>query len=208
MDWPSPALLLAALTGCGGGGGGGGSAESPPSPPPESCRRARPSSGPAWPMFSRDAQHTTVERHRHAAAESHHLADARRPGAAISGGGYLLTHYGSPVISSMNTVLVPVKTAAQGSFRFEARSGANGGLIWSATSDYVVPPHNWFPSFNRDAHRRTAASTRPGAGGKLLLPRQRRFGDRDAADGRCSTAPMCTPTPAPSWTPPSWSARR
>ena len=66
----------------------------------------------------------------------------------------------------MNTVLVPVKTAAQGSFRFEARSGVNGGLIWSAASDYVVPPHNWFPSFNLTitANGRVYA---PGAGGKL-----------------------------------------
>ena len=30
----------------------------------------------------------------------------------------------------------------------EARSGGNGGLIWSAATDYRLPPHNWVPSFN------------------------------------------------------------
>jgi hypothetical protein len=117
-------------------------------------------------MFSRDAQHTAVS------------AIATPPltriiwqtpvdlAPQLAGGAFLLTHYGSPVISSMNTVMVPVKTAAQGSFRFEARSGANGGLMWSATSDYIVPPHNWFPSFNLTitANSRVYA---PGAGGKL-----------------------------------------
>lgn len=117
-------------------------------------------------MFSRDAQHTTVSA---VATPPLNRIIWQTPvdlAPQYSGGGYLLTHYGSPVISSMNTVLVPVKTAAQGSFRFEARSGVNGGLMWSATSDYIVPPHNWFPSFNLTltANGRVYA---PGAGGKL-----------------------------------------
>ncbi len=85
----------------------------------------------------------------------------------FNNGQYLLTHYGSPVISSMNTVLVPVKVGAQGTFRMEARSGSNGALMWSADSDYIVPPHNWFPSFNLTitANGRVYA---PGSGGKLF----------------------------------------
>ena len=74
-------------------------------------------------------------------------------------------------------MLVPVKTAATGGFRVDARSGANGGLIWSATSDYIVPPHNWFPSFNI-----ALSGSRvyiPGAGGKLLF--------RDAVDASTGT---------------------
>jgi hypothetical protein len=82
----------------------------------------------------------------------------------------------------MNTVLVPVKTAAQGSFRFEARSGTNGGLIWSATSDYVVPPHNWFPSFNLTLTPNGRVYA-PGAGGKLY------YRDNvDSANGTVETA--------------------
>ena len=97
-------------------------------------------------------------------------------------GEYLLTHYGSPIISSNNTVLLPVKTTAQGAFRIEARSGSNGALQWNATSDYVVPPHNWFPSFNLTltANGRLYA---PGAGGKLLYR-----DDVDSAAGTLQTA--------------------
>ena len=117
-------------------------------------------------MFSHDAQHTALS------------AIATPPltrilwqtpvdlAPLLIGGRFLLTHYGSPVISGANTVLVPVKTAAQGSFRIDARSGSNGCLLWSSTSDYIVPPHNWFPSFNLTitASNRVYA---PGAGGKL-----------------------------------------
>ena len=74
--------------------------------------------------------------------------DAGRPGAAATVNGALLTHYGSPVITSHNTVIVPVKTGAAGGFRVEARVGGNGGLIWSANTDYLLPPHNWVPSYN------------------------------------------------------------
>jgi hypothetical protein len=62
--------------------------------------------------------------------------------------GTLLIHYGSPVVTSHNTVVVPVKTGAGGGYRLEARSGGNGGLIWSANTDYVLPAHNWVPSYN------------------------------------------------------------
>jgi hypothetical protein len=103
--------------------------------------------------------------------------------APVYGGGqYLLTHYGSPVISSKNTVLVPVKVGAQGTFRFEARNGANGALLWSANSDYVVPPHNWFPSFNvtlTSSNRLYA----PGSGGKLYFR-----DDVDSATGAVQSA--------------------
>ena len=62
--------------------------------------------------------------------------------------GDLLTHYGSPMITRHNTVIVPVKTVLIGGFRVDAREGATGDLKWSLQSDYLLPPHNWVPSFN------------------------------------------------------------
>ena len=81
--------------------------------------------------------------------------------------GALLAHYGSPVVTSHNTVLVPVKTTAAGAFRVEARAGGNGVLLWSADTDYVMPPHNWAPSYNVSLSSTNRVYV-PGAGGKLL----------------------------------------
>jgi hypothetical protein len=62
-------------------------------------------------------------------------------------GNDLLIHYGSPLITQANTVLVPVKTGAADGFRVEARSGANGSLLWKFDSDYSLPSHDWTPSY-------------------------------------------------------------
>jgi hypothetical protein len=157
----------------------GGSLSEPvdPVPPP-----GPPVNGPAWPSFGANAQHTATA-----------TISAQPLGRILwqtpvdlapqygGGGSYLLTHYGSPVISSRNTVLVPVKTAANGSFRFEARNGATGALLWSANSDYVVPPHNWFPSYNVTLTS-TGRVYAPGAGGKLYFR-----DDVDSATGTLQT---------------------
>lgn len=118
-------------------------------------------------MFSRDAQHTAVSAIATPPLNRIIWQTAVDLAPTYASGRFLLTHYGSPIISSNNTVLVPVKTTAQGAFRVDARSGSNGALLWNAASDYVVPPHNWFPSFNLTltANGRVYA---PGAGGKLL----------------------------------------
>lgn len=43
-------------------------------------------------------------------------------------------------MTSANTVIVPVKTTAVGGFRIDARRGADGSLIWTLPTDYVLPP--------------------------------------------------------------------
>jgi hypothetical protein len=58
-----------------------------------------------------------------------------------------LAHYGSPVISANNTVLVPVKTGSDG-FRVDAFDGATGIFKYTVATDYVLPSHNWIPSYN------------------------------------------------------------
>ena len=150
---------LLAVPGCGGGGGG----DNTPPPPDE----GPPVNGPAWSGFGHDAQHTAVS----AIATQGlgqifwnaplDLAPTRNPD------GSLTTHYGSPLITSHNTVLMPVKTGSGGAFRVEARSGHTGVLRWSLTSDYMTPAHNWFPSFNPVlANGRLVM---PMAGGRLML---------------------------------------
>ena len=130
---------VVALAGCGGGGGNAGTAPVIPAPPVD---------GPAWFGFGRDAQHSansaiaTQDLNRISWSTPLDLAPT------YTAGGALLVHYGSPVVTSHNTVVLPVKTGAAGGFRIEARSGGNGGLIWSSQTDYQLPPHNWVPSYN------------------------------------------------------------
>ena len=58
-----------------------------------------------------------------------------------------LTHYGSPLITAANTILVPVKTAGNG-FRVDAFNGATGSLKYVSSTDYILPAHNWIPVYN------------------------------------------------------------
>lgn len=62
--------------------------------------------------------------------------------------GYLNIHYGSPVITDANTVVVPVKTGESGGFRMEGHRGKDGTLIWQLDSDYTYPPsYGWMLPF-------------------------------------------------------------
>ncbi len=123
--------------------------------------------GPAWVSFGGNVQHTALS------------VVATQPFTKIQWqtpvdldaeyrNGDLLSHYGSPVISERNTVVVPLKTGRTGGFKVQGRSGTAGALLWSLDSDYVLPEHNWTPSFNATLTTANAVVV-PGAGGKLLL---------------------------------------
>ena len=57
-------------------------------------------------------------------------------------------HYGSPLVTPKNTVIVPVKTGAFDGFRIEAHKGSDGTLIWQLDSDYTLPPFfDWILPF-------------------------------------------------------------
>lgn len=161
-------------------GGGGSPAPTPsptPTPTPTPTSTPTPVSGPAWFGYGRDPQHTGVspiasqDLARIAWTTPVDLAPQYTPSGA------LLTHYGSPIVTTNNTVVIPVKTGATGSYRVEARNGANGALLWSATTDYVTPPRNWLPPYNLLLTQQGRLYA-PGAGGKLLMR-----ADADAATG-------------------------
>jgi hypothetical protein len=61
--------------------------------------------------------------------------------------GEILIHYGSPLVTPANTVIVPVKTGSAGGYTVRAINGQSGALIWSASTDYVLPLHNWIPNY-------------------------------------------------------------
>jgi hypothetical protein len=104
-----------------------------------------------WSDYAHDPQHTALS-----PAASQPLAnlhwqtpvDLNPQHAGGDPSGDLYIHYGSPLITRSNTVIVPVKTGAYGGFRVEAHVSTNGALKWMQSTDYVLPPHNWTPSFS------------------------------------------------------------
>src|SRR5580658_1004868 len=62
--------------------------------------------------------------------------------------GPLYIHYGPPLVTAANTVLIPVRTSASNTYRVEAHSGANGVLLYSLATDYTPPPYTWIPSYS------------------------------------------------------------
>jgi Bacterial Ig-like domain (group 3) len=94
-------------------------------------------------------------------------------------GGDLEIHYGAPLVTAANTVLVPVKTGATDGFEIEAFNGTDGGAagvggignpIYTLSTDYLLPPHNWTPSYAPALASDGAGGTRlyyAGAGGSV-----------------------------------------
>jgi hypothetical protein len=168
-------MLGASVVACSGGGGdGGGTAAPNPIPAPNPVPAVN---GPAWLGYGGDSQHSAL-----AAIQTQSLNKIvwQTPvdlAPRYTGQGYLLVHYGSPVITAKNTVVIPVKRSTAEVYRVEARIGGNGALVWSMDSDYVQPAHNWTPPYNvtlTKANRVVMA----GAGGKVFY--------RDDADAATS----------------------
>jgi hypothetical protein len=109
-----------------------------------------------WQGYAQNAQHTALSP---VAADSLQSISWQTPvdlDPQYTGGGDLLIHYGSPVITAANTVLVPTKTGATGGFEVQAFSGANGALKYTLPTDFALSPshggssygYDWTPSYS------------------------------------------------------------
>src|SRR5450432_614760 len=78
---------------------------------------------PAWRGYAGNAQHTAAAAIKGQKLQKHLWKMTIDLDPQYSGD-ELLIHYGSPMITASNTVLVPVKTGAVNGFRLEAHSGA------------------------------------------------------------------------------------
>src|SRR5882757_7536944 len=58
--------------------------------------------------------------------------------------GEIFIHYGSPLATAANTVIVPVKTGSN-SFRIEAHDGATGKRLWAQNTSYSAPSAGFMP---------------------------------------------------------------
>src|SRR5450432_167636 len=99
-----------------------------------------------WNGYGHDAQHTANSAVASQPLTNIHWStpiDLNPPGS-----GDIFIHYGSPMVTAANTVLVPVKTGVADGFQVNAFSGANGTLLYTLATDYTLPPHGWTPSFS------------------------------------------------------------
>src|SRR5262245_17420878 len=78
-----------------------------------------------WSSYGHDAQHTAIS-----SVASQPLNQIRwqtpvdlQPQYS---GSSLLIHYGSPLVTAANTVIIPVKTGTTDGFKVEARRGSDG----------------------------------------------------------------------------------
>jgi hypothetical protein len=121
--------------------------------------------GAAWSTLGGNSQHTALSA---VAAQPLEVIHWFTPVDLAPPTGEILIHYGSPLVAAANTVILPVKTGSTGGYRVEARRAEDGALIWSETTDYILPPHNWTPSYSPTL----AMSNRlyfPGAGGTVYF---------------------------------------
>ena len=81
-----------------------------------------------------------------------------------------LIHYGAPLVTASNTVLVPVKTGATDGFQVRAINGAGGTAKYILSTDYILPAHNWIPVYQPCVASGTFGTRLyyAGAGGTIL----------------------------------------
>jgi hypothetical protein len=84
-------------------------------------------------------------------------------------GDELLIHYGSPAITAANNIIVPIKTGASGGFSIKGINATTGAPIWTMTTDYVLPPHNWTPPMGVTLTSDGTAVVVAGAGGTIWV---------------------------------------
>jgi hypothetical protein len=95
----------------------------------------------AWLTHAHDEQHTalsTVQSQPLSAIHWHMPVDLHPPQ------GEIFIHYGSPLVTAANTVIVPVKTGTD-SFRVEARNGATGARMYTLGTAYQAPGASFVP---------------------------------------------------------------
>jgi hypothetical protein len=100
----------------------------------------------AWQGYAKNAQHSALSTTRSQPLSTivwHTPVDLQPQ----YDGNDLFAHYGAPLATAANTIIVPVKTGASDGFELQARRGSDGTLLWTQTSDYTLPLHNWVLSY-------------------------------------------------------------
>jgi len=105
-----------------------------------------------WSSYAHDSQHDAIAPVQSQAINNilwHTPVDLDPQYTGTSSNLYI--HYGTPLITRSNTVIVPVKTGATEGFEIEALTGATGVTNWTVPTDYILPTYPsgiWTPSYS------------------------------------------------------------
>ncbi|WP_151083822.1 hypothetical protein [Nocardioides cynanchi] len=94
---------------------------------------------PAWTGFAADAQHTGIAAASPQPLNRLHWQTRVDHHPQYSGGEGPFSHYGSPMITSTNTVVVPTRIGPRRGFELRAYDGADGRRTWRLSTDYSLP---------------------------------------------------------------------
>ncbi len=94
----------------------------------------------AWPTHSHDAQHTSISS---VASQPLRTIHWHVPVDLAPPQGNIFIHYGSPLVTQANTVIVPVKTST--GFRVQGHNGATGQKMWTQQTKYQAPGATFLP---------------------------------------------------------------
>ena len=130
-----------------------------------------------WSAYGHDPQHSGQSA---AASQPYNRIKWSTPvdNVLANSTGTLYIHYGSPLVTAANSVIVPLRTNASNVFQVDVRNGSNGALKYSLTSDYQMPPHDWIPAYSPAVSARGRLYY-AGAGGTVLF--------RDSPDAATGT---------------------
>jgi hypothetical protein len=121
----------------------------------------------AWPSYAHDASHTATSPFpADPLLHIHWSTPVDLQPQYFSGD--LLIHYGTPLITPAGTIVVTVKTGTTSGFQVEGHHSGTGALLWTETTDYILPQHNWTPSCASSLTPLAQLAT-PGAGGTIYL---------------------------------------
>lgn len=95
----------------------------------------------AWLTHSHDEQHTALSTVQSQPLSTIHW---KTPVDLFPPGGEIFIHYGSPLVTAANTVIVPVKTG-NNSFRVQAMNGATGKKLWQLKTGWQAPGASFVP---------------------------------------------------------------
>ena len=123
-----------------------------------------------WPGYGRDPQHSCLSARDSQAPQRIRWKTTVDHSIPPDNTQEILIHYGTPVITRVNTVIVPVKTSGNGDYQVEARRATDGTTLWtSPISDYALPSHSWVPVFGMTLTPKDRYLAYPGGGGTVFV---------------------------------------